>query len=125
MLELREDITEKEFETIKFYLDGKVKKKKLQEIKDLLDLFIFLEQEGLISHNQEDSLITVLKAIKRVDLIEQVQKYFGKIISLTKLCKTFLIPKVELLWYSQSNNTVTTVFCVFHAHCITYMPATI
>lgn len=78
LLELREDITEKEFETMKFYLDGKVKKKKLQEKKDLMELFIFLEQEGLISHVKPDSLITLLKSIKRVDLIEQVQKYSGK-----------------------------------------------
>lgn len=77
LLELREDITEKEFETMKFYLDGKVKKKKLQEKKDLMELFIFLEQEGLISHAKQDSLITLLRSIKRVDLIEQVQKYFG------------------------------------------------
>ena len=79
LLELSEDITDKEFETLRFYLDGKVKKKKLQDKKNMLELFIFLEREGLISHMDPDPLIVLLKTIKRVDLIDLVKEYFGKI----------------------------------------------
>lgn len=78
LLELREDITDKEFETLKFYLDGKVKKKKLQDKKDLLELFVFLEQEGYIGPEDTAPLISLLKTIKRVDLIGLVTEYAGE-----------------------------------------------
>ena len=79
MLELREDITDKEFQTLQFYLNGKVKKKKLQDKKNMMELFVFLEQEGLISHDDPEQLIALMKTIKRADLIDHINSYYGKI----------------------------------------------
>ena len=79
LLELREDITDKEFNTLQFYLDGKVKKKKLQDKKNMMELFIFLEREGLISHDDPKPLITLMKTIKRADLVDLVKDHYGKI----------------------------------------------
>lgn len=78
LLELREDITDKEFNTLQFYLDGKVKKKKLQDKKNMMELFIFLEREGLISHDDPKPLITLMKTIKRADLVDLVKDHYGK-----------------------------------------------
>ena len=79
LLELREDITDKEFQTLQFYLNGKVKKKKLQDKKNMMELFVFLEQEGLISHKDPEFLITLMNTIKRADLIDLIKSYYGKI----------------------------------------------
>lgn len=112
LLELREDITDKEFNTIKFYLDGKVKKKKLQDKKNLMELFIFLEQEGLISHCNPELLLKLMQAIKRADLIDRVKEHFGRAAAenQSRIPPTARVNQGEGQVPSQTSNTEQAVF---------------
>ena len=56
-----------------------MKKKRLQNMKNMLELFIFLEREGLISHTSAEPLVGLLQKIKRADLVDHVNEMFGKL----------------------------------------------
>ena len=56
-----------------------MKKKRLQNMKNMLELFVFLEREGLISHTSAEPLVGLLQKIKRADLVDHVNEMFGKL----------------------------------------------
>ena len=77
MMDIIEDLDDKETEKIRFFLRGRIRKKILNDKRSLLQLFVFMEQEGLLAPANLDLLTTVLESIKRGDLIDKIRDYQG------------------------------------------------
>ena len=77
LLDLAEDLEERDFAKIKFYLTSKIKRKRLQDIKSAFQLFVIMEQENLMSHKNTALLLEMVKAINRNDLVTQLTGVHG------------------------------------------------
>jgi hypothetical protein len=76
-MDIIEDLDDKETEQIRFYLRGKIRKKILNDKRSLLQLFVFMEQEGLLSHDNLDLLTKVMESVRRGDLVDKIRIYLG------------------------------------------------
>ncbi|XP_052812845.1 caspase-8-like [Mya arenaria] len=77
LMEIADDIEDQDVEKIRFLLRGRVKKKLLTSSPSLLEMFVLLEQEGLLSANRLDLLTWVLQNIGRPELLENVRRFAG------------------------------------------------
>ncbi|XP_060560660.1 caspase-8-like [Ruditapes philippinarum] len=77
LMDIIEDLDDKETEQIRFYLRGKIRKKILNDKRSLLQLFVFMEQEGLLSHDNLDLLTKVMESVRRGDLVDKIRIYQG------------------------------------------------
>ena len=70
---------DKDLQTLKFYVKGISKKKKIRDAKNTMELFVSLEQTGHIKHEDPEPLIEIMTRICRNDLIVLINNHFGKI----------------------------------------------
>lgn len=78
-MDLTEDLDNQEVEKVRFFLRGKIRKKALHDNRSLPRLLIFMEQEGLLAHNNVDLLTKVMESIRRGDLVDKIREYQGKV----------------------------------------------
>lgn len=77
LMDISEDLDNQEVEKVRFFLRGKIRKKMLNDRRSLLQLFVFMEQEGLLAHNNLDLLTKVMESIRRGDLVDMIREYQG------------------------------------------------
>lgn len=75
-----EDLSDKEFEQLKFHSSKAlgIKRGQMQKVKHVFDLFVLLEKNLLISPTSINVLKDMLKALHRGDLLELVVEYQAK-----------------------------------------------
>ncbi|XP_077143067.1 FAS-associated death domain protein [Ranitomeya variabilis] len=73
LLEISQKLDERELESMKFLCNKKIVKKKMEMIKSPLDLFRQLQELTEISEEDLTFLISLLKAINRLDLVQRVE----------------------------------------------------
>ncbi|XP_068922641.1 FAS-associated death domain protein [Petaurus breviceps papuanus] len=66
------NLSRKELEDMKFLCKMKIGKRKLNEIEQGIDLFVCLMQQNLLSMSNTEFLISMLKSLKREDLIQEL-----------------------------------------------------
>ncbi|XP_072495507.1 FAS-associated death domain protein [Notamacropus eugenii] len=70
--QISSNLSKKELEDMKFLCKMKIGKRKLNEIEQGIELFSCLMQQNLLSVNNTDFLISMLKSLKRDDLIQEL-----------------------------------------------------
>ncbi|XP_025890541.1 FAS-associated death domain protein [Nothoprocta perdicaria] len=68
-------MTESEVGSLKFLCRDKIPKRKLEGVRSAVDLFALLLEQRAITENDVDLLVTLLRAIKRLDLVEQLEQF--------------------------------------------------
>ncbi|CAC5405100.1 CASP8 [Mytilus coruscus] len=80
LYKISEDLSDKEFEQLKFHSSKAlgIKRGQMQKVKHVFDLFVLLEKNLLISPTSINVLKDMLKALHRGDLLELVVEYQAK-----------------------------------------------
>ncbi|CAG2231765.1 CASP8 [Mytilus edulis] len=80
LYKISEDLSDKEFEQLKYHSSKAlgIKRGQLQKVKHVFDLFVLLEKNLLISPASINVLKDMLKALNRGDLLELVVEYQAK-----------------------------------------------
>ncbi|XP_010213106.1 PREDICTED: FAS-associated death domain protein [Tinamus guttatus] len=68
-------LTESELGSLKFLCRDKIPKRKLEGVRSGMDLFGLLLEQRAIAEDSVDLLETLLRAVKRLDLVEQLQQF--------------------------------------------------
>ncbi|NXA44352.1 FADD protein, partial [Nothocercus julius] len=68
-------MTESEVSSLKFLCRDKIPKRKLEGVRSCMDLFGLLLEQRAIAEDSVDLLETLLRAVKRLDLVEQLQQF--------------------------------------------------
>ncbi|XP_001381076.1 FAS-associated death domain protein [Monodelphis domestica] len=71
------NLSKKELEDMKFFCKKDIGKKKLNEVEQAIQLFSLLMQQNLLSANNTAFLTSVLRSLKRDDLIQELAKAAG------------------------------------------------
>ncbi|XP_053385490.1 caspase-8-like [Mercenaria mercenaria] len=77
LMDITEDLDDQETEKIRFFLRGKIRKKLLNEKRSLLQLFVFMEQEGLLAPSNLQLLTKTMESVRRGDLVDKIREYQG------------------------------------------------
>lgn len=80
LYQISEDIGEKEFKQLKFYCTNTfdLKRKQVERIKTIFDLFVILEQGTHLNPPRTHELREMMKSLERGDLIELIDEYQGR-----------------------------------------------
>ncbi|NWX82134.1 FADD protein, partial [Nothoprocta pentlandii] len=68
-------MTESEVGSLKFLCRDKITKRKMEGVRSAADLFALLLEQRAVAEDDVDLLVTLLRAIKRLDLVEQLQQF--------------------------------------------------
>ncbi|XP_052235568.1 caspase-8-like [Dreissena polymorpha] len=77
LMDLADDVDKTEIEKVRFLLKSSIKKKMLNEQQSILQLFVLMEQEGLLGPTKLSLLQTVFTSLKRPELENRIREYEG------------------------------------------------
>lgn len=76
-MDLADDIDETDAERIRFLLKSHIKKKILNTKQSMLQLFVHMEQEGLLSPTNVKLLESLMESIRQPELVDRIRQFAG------------------------------------------------